>query len=138
MRKIESFIGYALTALFLYTFIELLFGISGVIQYSPTFWIPFRVNGFAVLAGLFLSGIAGSIFPLWSVEKYLNTMKIDDIQKFITRYKVNYYQNMIGFIGLLLWCGAKQNFDIFWWFGLPFIILYFWWLFLIPIITRNK
>lgn len=137
MRKIESIVGYALVALFIYSFIELLFGIAGDVKASPTYLIPFRVNAIVVLVGLLASGIAGLAFPLWNVGKYLNTMRVSDITQYERQYKTDYYYSMLGFIGLFCWCLAPKFMSGFFLFGALCVGSYLWWIFLSPIRMRG-
>lgn len=138
MRKIENFIGIILTGLFVYSLFELMYNIAGALEESPTFFIPFRINGTVVLIGLLTSLFAGIFFPLWNIEKRFNTMNVREISQFKREYKINYFQLVIGFIGLASWCASGHLFDFWWWFGSALCFMYLWWLCLTPIITRHN
>lgn len=138
MKKIETFIFVILTALFFYSFIELLFAVAGCLENSPTSFIPFRINGQTVVAGLLISGLAVIFFPIWNVGKYFKLENVKQIMDFKRDYKVDYVFLFIGFLGLACWCGSGRLFDVFFSFGLVFIILYFSWIVIPLLATRGR
>lgn len=138
MRKIENFVGIMLTGLFVYSVFELMFNVAGVLEESPTFFIPFRINGIVVLIGLLTSLFAGIFFPLWDVGKRFDTMNVKEISQFRREYKINYFQLTIGFIGLASWCASSHLFDFWWYLGSILCFMYIWWICLSPIIARHR
>ena len=125
MRKFEKFCGMTLIVLFVYSFVEMLFKVPGVLKYSPTFFFPFRVDGVVLGIGTGISVITSLLFPMWDIGKYLGTNDPQEIFKFKMRYKANYDYIIIGYIGLILWYNSKDRFEIFWILGSILIILFF-------------
>ncbi len=127
MKQVERLFGIALSVLFVYAMVELLFGVSGVLASSPTHVIPFRINSSILVMAILLSGIAGLVFPVWSIGKYLNTNDAERIVAYEYAYKKKYFVLCIGYIGLIFWSISGALFDWSWIFGtllLLWIIVY--------------
>jgi hypothetical protein len=139
MKKLECFLGMVFSALFMYSFIEVLFIVSGNLEFSPTFLVPFRINYLILVVAMLLSGICSVIFPLWDVGKHLMTQNVPIIENYKRSYRVDYIFIFLGYIGLVLWIQDEHVFDAIWWIGTVFLLLYFTHLILWPFINKaNK
>ncbi len=102
MKKIEEIIGCFLFTLLIWINIEIVYSLCGCLEDSPTFILPWRVNHFWTLSGLFLSGLSGVFFPFWNVGKHFRINDLKEISNYKTNYKIDYFLLAMGFMGILL------------------------------------
>ncbi|MFA5644605.1 MAG: hypothetical protein WC928_03725 [Patescibacteria group bacterium] len=121
MRKIEDFIFILLSVCLLFFFLNNLFIFLEISEEDLFIPMTFKVNAMAIIVGVLVSGLAGSLFPFWSMEKYLRTQNIKQISRFKIEYKAKYFILMMGFLGLFFWCLSNNIFDVYWWNGLFYL-----------------
>ncbi len=123
MRIIENIIEKMLIIMLVYSCIELAYGSFNVLHESPTFYLPFRVRGEHVLAGIVLSAFSFSLFPLWNVQAYLRTQSVKYVSNFISDYKMDYFLLLLSYLGLASWTASKRGFDSMWWLGTVLLLM---------------
>ena len=138
MKKFETFICHLLLVIFLYSLIELAYGVVGALEESPTILFPLRINFWVLVGSLIISGLAASFFPLWNIGKYLNTMDVKKINDYKRGYVIDYFALFLGFLGLLCLLGvptasSKLIHEFLFWYGLVCVIMTICWFFIVPV-----
>ncbi len=136
MRQFEKVVSTILTLLLFYSFIEIAFFHFGQLEYSPTLYLPVRVTSIFLVIFVLISAFVAGVFPLWNPYEYFRGMKLKKIIKFEKKYKMNYFKFFVGFISLLVCSGSHKIFDAYWWSGSILVILFGFWLILLPSLKR--